>query len=259
MPVRALVDAGRLFGIAENAVRVALARLRASGQVESTARGRYRIGAAAAPVEGEISGWRRVERRIRSWDGGWLGVLSPTGTDPGHDRALRLLGFQELRSRFRVRPDNLTEGTDALRRRLRRLGMSERAIPFSLRSLDDTTSEEARGLWDGDRIRSMHADGVRRMRESERRLSNLSREAARAESFLLGGEMIRQIVLDPLLPEALSSGSERRALVEALRHYDRVGRGYWSEFLRRYDVPHRWTPMHLPTDEVQGVLATGGL
>ncbi len=259
MPVRALVDAGRLFGIEENAVRVALARLRASGQVESTERGRYQLGPAAAPVESEISGWRRVERRMRPWNGGWLGVLSPSGTGPGHDRALRLLGFQELRPRFRVRPDNLTEDTDALRRRLERLGMSERATLFSLRSLDDTTSEEARGLWEGDRIRSMHADGVRRMQESERRLSRLSRDAARVESFLLGGEMIRQIVLDPLLPEALSSGSERRALVEALRHYDRVGRGYWSEFLRRYDVAHRWTPMQLSTDEVQGVLAAGGL
>ena len=57
MPVRALVDAGRLFGIEENAIRVALARLRASGQVESTARGRYRLGPAAAPVESEISEW----------------------------------------------------------------------------------------------------------------------------------------------------------------------------------------------------------
>ena len=53
------------------------------------------------------------------------------------------------------------------------------------------------------------------------------------ESFLLGGRVIRQIVLDPLLPEPLVPTQERTALVEALRRYDRAGRVCWSSFLQQ--------------------------
>jgi len=48
MPVRALIEAGALFGFSGNHVRVTLARLRRSGLVERDERGRYRLGASAA-------------------------------------------------------------------------------------------------------------------------------------------------------------------------------------------------------------------
>jgi len=53
---------------------------------------------------------------------------------------------------------------------------------------------------------------------------------ALVESFLLGGRAIRTLALDPLLPEALVPSAERRALVEAMQRYDRVGRRLWAEF-----------------------------
>jgi phenylacetic acid degradation operon negative regulatory protein len=52
-----------------------------------------------------------------------------------------------------------------------------------------------------------------------------------AESFRLGGAAIRQIVLDPLLPEPIVPAAERRALVEAVRRYDRIGRRVWAGWL----------------------------
>ena len=44
MPVGALVEAGELFGLAANAIRVAVARLLASGEIARDERGRYRLG-----------------------------------------------------------------------------------------------------------------------------------------------------------------------------------------------------------------------
>ena len=44
------------------------------------------------------------------------------------------------------------------------------------------------------------------------------------ETFLVGGRAIRQIALDPCLPEAIAPEAERRALVAAMREYDRAGR-----------------------------------
>lgn len=44
------------------------------------------------------------------------------------------------------------------------------------------------------------------------------------ESFTLGGQVIRQIVLDPLLPPPLVPAGELSALVRAMRAYDGAGR-----------------------------------
>ncbi len=50
LPVRALLEAGALFGLQENGMRVALARLVARGLVERDGPGRYRLAAGAQPI-----------------------------------------------------------------------------------------------------------------------------------------------------------------------------------------------------------------
>ena len=49
-----------------------------------------------------------------------------------------------------------------------------------------------------------------------------------AESFRVGGDAVRQIVLDPLLPDPIVDVDARRALVAAMRRYDRIGRSCWK-------------------------------
>ena len=44
MPVGALVEAGSLFGLSGNNVRVSIARLLAGGQIARDERGHYRLG-----------------------------------------------------------------------------------------------------------------------------------------------------------------------------------------------------------------------
>ena len=80
------------------------------------------------------------------------------------------------------------------------------------------------------------------LRRSQRRLKGLSHQEAMVESFLLGGRALRQLVFDPLLPEAIAPGEARAELLETMRGYDVLGRAAWAEFLARYDVPHRETP-----------------
>ena len=62
------------------------------------------------------------------------------------------------------------------------------------------------------------------------------------ESFRLGGAAIRQLTLDPLLPEPIVPGDERSALVAAMRRYDAAGRSCWAAFLTRHGVRHRSAP-----------------
>ncbi len=248
-PVRALIDAAALFGIADNALRVALARLHAEGLVVRDERGRYRLGPTALGVNQQIVGWRSIDQRVRPWSGDWIGVHSgPAGTpgkrsrdrlraDLQRARPLRLLGFRTLSPGLDIRPDNLEGGSAFVAERLANLGLdlSVAAEPlttlFGMTSLDSEIDSVARKLWDTEQLRRDSLALIARLEASAKRLPTLPREVAMRESFELGGEGIRQLVVDPLLPESIAPTSVRRALSDAMHRYDRLGRRCWANWL----------------------------
>ncbi len=232
--VGALVRAAAILGIGENSMRVALARLRARGLVESDERGLYRLSPAAEPVNREVRSWRSIEQGVSEWGGAWVGVETsglPRGDRKAvrtRERALRLLGFEALAPTLRVRPDNLVGGATALRQRLAALGVAPAPIVFELSCLDPDTDARARSLWDTAALETGYAEIRVQLEASARRLPSLPEAEAMAESFRLGGEAVRQIVLDPLLPEPIVDTRSRRALVDEMRRYDRIGRNCWK-------------------------------
>lgn len=247
MPVRALVEAGALFGIAEGSMRVALTRGLADGLLERDERGAYRLGSQASAVAERVASWRRIESRLRSWSGGWLTAIA-AGSASGrpaqrrHARALRLLGFRELTRGVAVRPDNLAGGVDAARADLTRFELAPGSIVCELHGLDALTEARARSLWDADELVVGYRQTHRALDASAAQLVALPEEAAMVESFRLGGAALRQLTLDPLLPEPIVPADERAALVGAMRRYDAAGRSCWSAFLARHGVRHRSAP-----------------
>jgi phenylacetic acid degradation operon negative regulatory protein len=266
MPVRALIAAAELFGIAENNVRVALARLRAAGLIERDDRGQYRLGVPAEAVNRQVASWRSDEARVRRWEGGWIGVH--VGGLPRADRrrlrrrtrALRFLGFRELGPGLDVRPDNLAAGIPAVRARLGALGLDPEAPVFAMGALDASTEARARGLWDAAALRASYREARNALAESEARLGTRTAAEAMVESFTLGGRVIRQIVLDPLLPEPIVPAAERAAVVAAMRRYDRAGRACWAPLLRAFGVPHLHAPadLRLVVAGERGAVSAGG-
>lgn len=257
MPVRALVAAAALFGIRENGLRVALARLYAGRLVERDERGRYRLGPGTSAVSDRVTAWRRIEERLRPWDGGWVAVhTGRRKPDARTARALRFLGLRDLEPGLAVRPDNLAGGVPAVRVGLASLGMGGAPV-FGLRELDPARDLAARSLWDASALCEAYAATRDELRESETRLAGLPDDEAMVESFVVGGRAIRQLVLDPLLPEPIVPAAERASLVEATRRYDRIGRARWALFLGRFDVPHlhpRRTPADLRVGEAAQML-----
>lgn len=264
MPVRALIAAGALFAIDGNRVRVALARLVASGRVESDERGRYRLGAAAGAVSQQVVSWRHVEDRQRPWSGGWIAVA--TGALGRADRtqlrrrerALRFLGFRMLAPGVELRPDNLAGGVPQARERLYALGLENDGPVFTIADLDEPTEQRARLLWDAGAIRRRYRELGSAIEASARRLPALPAEQAMKESFVLGGRVIHELVLDPLLPEPIVPAVERRELVESMRRYDRLGRAAWASFLRAFGVPTRSVERDLFKAGEPILLAAGG-
>ncbi len=262
MPVRALVAAGEVFGIAENSVRVTLARLLAEGMVERDRRARYRLGEGAQVMQRRVVSWRRLEERVRPWQGGWIAAY-PGGLRPRPERAarrrgekaLRLLGLRELAPGLAVRPDNLAVSSEETRAELQALGLDPQVAVFRLTDLDAHQELRARRLWDGTALSQGYRRGRRALERSRARLRRLDRAQAMVESFQVGGRVIRQLVQDPLLPDPIVSTRERAALGEAMRAYDRLGRAHWAGFLARFDVPH----LRLVADrDVARLAAAGG-
>lgn len=242
VPVRALVGAAEVFGISENSLRVALARLVAEGKVERNERGQYELGAAAQPIQRRVSSWSRLTERATGWGGGWVGVY---GGGARADRvvrrrsalALEFLGMRQLAPGLFVRPDNLRGGVAAVRGELCELGLAPGALVLGLAGLDDSADARARELWDVAAIERAYRDTTARLVKSDAALERLPLEQALVECFELGGRAIRQIAKDPILPEPILRTELRTALVEAMRRYDLSGRRIWRRFMAARGAP----------------------
>ncbi len=247
MPVRALIAAGAHFDISENNLRVGLARLLASGRIERDERGQYRLGQEAAAIRSHVTAWHSIPERTVAWEGSWVGVQrgrsGATLTARRRDeRALRFFGFRRLVSGLDVRPNNLRGGVDEVRQRLHTLGLAADAVIFEMSGLDERTEKQARALWNVGQLRAGYRRALENLASSTRRLPELGEAAAMSESFRVGGSIIRQLVVDPLLPEPIVPESERVAVVEAMRRYDKLGRACWSRFMREVGAPHLQAP-----------------
>jgi len=232
-----VVSAGKLLGITENNVRVALTRLVADGTLELTARGHYKLGAATQALTRQVTSWRELEKQVRRWDGSWVCVaLAKVASDDRaaarrRDRALRLLGFRALERQVAVRPDNLDGGVDALRDRLYELGLETSSLVFRASDFDPATDARARRLWNADRLTASYHATRERIDRWLVAVTDLPLRTAAREAFFFGGDVLRMILFDPRLPEPLVDVAARRALVDAGKRLDTAGRRIWAQLI----------------------------
>jgi len=221
-----LIEACSLFGFKDNTVRVTLSRLQARGLIDSPERGIYRLAATADPVNEFVERWRDGERRVREWRAGdWIVVHLP-GVDGHAFWALDALGFREVRETLFARPDNLDLLRDQLQQMARRIG-----LPADALFVYGEVSEDAqrwRQVWNCSAVEAGYAEMQQRLQISAQRLSNLSRDDARLESFRLGGEAINLLAKDPLLPGQWVDINLRRSLWQQTIDYERQGKRIWA-------------------------------
>jgi phenylacetic acid degradation operon negative regulatory protein len=237
-----LVAAADVLGIDEGNVRVAVTRLVAAGALEPVERGEYRLGAATRALTTQLTSWRDLETQVRRWDGSWacvqVGDLGRTDRSAlrKRERALRLYGFRELARGLSVRPDNLVGGVDVLRTKLVSLGIEPAAIVFRASELDAETDAGARSLWDRDRLTATYRQVTARIDRFITSMVELSPRVVAREAFLFGGDVLRMIIFDPRLPAPLVDVQARRALVDAMKRLDTMGRRSWTQL---FGMPHR--------------------
>lgn len=238
LSARTAVAACALFGLRENSVRVALARLSAAGLVETFGRGEYRLGPGAARLADEVATWRDAERRVRDWNGAWIAAhvgdlgRSNRAALRARGRALGMLGLRELDRGLFLRPDNLAGGVEAARERLLKLGLESDAAVFVAHGFDAARERRAAALWDGRALTRGYRETRARLEDWLARAGSLALELAARESYLLGDAAIRQLVFDPLLPAPLVDVDARRGFLDAVVRFDAAGHAIWNRFLR---------------------------
>ena len=218
-------------------MRVALARLVARGLVERDGPGPLSPRRRRAA---DLAAGRRAGRAPTS--------ARCAGTAAGSARSRRAATARHAAVTRAPSPSSASRGSRracgsdpticaaASRRRATRCtssGSTAHVAVLRLSELDPKTDARARAPL-GRRVTSSRASARRARRSSAapRGSSDSAREAAMVETFLVGGRAIREIALDPCLPDAIAPEAERRALVAAMREYDRAGRACWREFMR---------------------------
>jgi phenylacetic acid degradation operon negative regulatory protein len=235
-PIAALVDLGRMFGFEPTTMRTAVSRLTSAGLLESDARGWYRPAATTDPFRAVIEGWRRGEARMRRWKGEWLAVSCAPwprrAAQRQTERALRYVGLRPAVARLWIRPDNLTASHAELRARLEAVGATQIDELFVARGFSrERIARWLRELWDVPQLEATYRATHAELGRSLARLETLPLERALVETFVYGGNAIRVLALDPLLPAELIRADLRRALTERMSEYERVGRRRWQERL----------------------------
>ena len=132
------------------------------------------------------------------------------------------------------------------------LGYDDAETAFYLRmdALDPADDARARGLWDVAGLCEGYERSERDLHASLLQLPRLDEGQAMVESYLLGGRILRQLVLDPLLPDPIAPTHGRRRLVDAMKRYDEAGRLAWSAFMARHGAPHTMLPTDGASDPV---------
>ena len=235
------VAAGSIFDMDAGNIRVALARLVKDGSLVALARGRYGLGSRRGTLNTLVRNWSRAENSLVDWSGGWLTILlghlarsDKTRVRSNH-RALSLYGFAEARPGLWLRPDNLVDAFATVRSALIELGLDRDSIAAEVRRFEPDDTFDPATLWKTEKLEDRYRAHLERLADSTARLPGMDDPAAARETLLVGRQVTRDILLDPLLPDELVEGGLRRAMVAAMQDYDRLGKNYWRTFFERHE------------------------
>ncbi len=223
-PVKKLIEVANLFNINANAIRVNLTRLLSTGLIETNNRGFYRLNWKYDPVRDWIDEWVKGEERVIEWDGRWL-CLHPTQMLKKKeweqlDKASNKLGFRSVEQRMWVRPNNLKLSVKKINELIETLSDLEDFI-FTISEVIyfRDTKISVDNLWDVPSLELSYRTCIQKLKSSKQSLANGDEATALRDSFILGGEAIHLLTLDPLLPDEMIDQKLRNEVNDAAHEY----------------------------------------
>ena len=232
--VRGLISVGEIMGHNENAMRVALARLKRKTLIEQASRGHYQLSEKASVLDAFISRWSKGEKRRRAFKGQYLLAFVKSEKRSARDnlvRALSLSGFERSEEGCFLRPDNLSLSTAELREFLS--GAFNASAQFRLATVcpEPALAKEWRTLFSA-------AGKDDKYRKLSKRLATQSAAIAKGaqevsallpEATLLGEKAVATLAFDALLPSEWHDDEARRALTKQTKKFTQNTRKLWRQ------------------------------
>jgi phenylacetic acid degradation operon negative regulatory protein len=237
LDITAAIQAGAVFDLSPNNIRVAINRLQSSGLIEPMTRGAYQLSIKGRVLRDEISLWRSAESLIQPWDGSWIAALTTVNKSNrsilrNTNRAFALVGMQELHSGLYIRPNNIQQGTTTIKKKLLSLECDPNIILFNAENFDPPHAKNASQLWDTVQMEKSYLEQTQILNESMLNIKSMQLKDAARESYLLGDHAIKKIIFDPLLPSPLINIESRLQFRQTLIEYDKIGHQIWSTLLQ---------------------------
>lgn len=234
--IQRLIQAGAVFNIEASTIRVAIGRLVKDGMLISTERGVYALDASAKKFSQETRLWAQADKVTKPWTGKWVVIqtahlgLTDKKKVCARERALRLYGFSKVMPGLWLRPENLILAGELLYNRLTSIGLEADAIMFEGVSNIISPRSDLLDLWSCREIEASYSACLDAMAQSLSSIPKLKLAEAAREAFLVGQAVIREINLDPLLPEGMIDTALRHKVVSQMRAYDEIGRDCWDKY-----------------------------
>lgn len=238
--VKSLLAVGDLLGFSHNAIRVAISRLCTKELVISDAKGCYRLTDKTFVVSKFIDRWRLGENRVRPWQGQWLCCHLPQGMQRTErnqsQKSLAWYGFRHGLSGLYLRPDNLNLSITELNNQLIESGLTPQATLFRAYDFNGEQVQHWPDLWDVDEITRTYQELNDRLSESYEHFFDMPMEKSLPESIVLGGNTLRTLALDPLLPEEMIDVAPRNALSTLMIKYEEQSKAAWADMIKKLEA-----------------------
>lgn len=227
------ISACSIFDISVNNTRVALVRLSSEGLIESAGRALYQLTEDAHALADDVASWRTRSQRIRKWDGDYICIQagklnrSESKARKARDRMLQMLGFRALNESLYVRPNNIEESIEAVRKRAYKLGLEKSALVFRAGDFDAHSRKQIAALWSPKDLLATYENQGRKMEEWLAKKDRIEHEVAAREAFLVGGAAIKHVVYDPFLPEEWIDIKAREKFIALVHEVDQAGQNIW--------------------------------
>lgn len=233
--IKQMVLAGRLFGITENGIRVAVTRLSADGVIEAVERGIYQFSDQSLEWAGLMLNRKNGIKATKPWNQHYfavftsmLGRVDRTALKR-RERALRNYGFKELEQGLFIRPDNLVATFDDILNQLKANGLEARATMCHIRHFDELTMTKINELWTSELLNKNYEKISYKIQQWLAGRHELELEDAARESLLLGRHTIAQLISDPLLPEPFVNVKIRDQFAADVMELDQIGQQLWYQ------------------------------
>lgn len=245
LPVRLLINTAAIFDISENALRVNLNRLIKRDVIAQDSRGYYQVSETTSPLRNWVSSWRDGEQRVKPWESQWLSLQLSSALKPKAseqiERAAYRLGFRQFWESCWVRPDNLRVSTRDLRQLIVQLSGQNDFLLMGVTHFE--CQDDPSQLWPIARLEQDYQRQIDVLNVSLAKLKSVDLSTKFRDSFILGGDCIHTLAIDPLLPPEMINTELRESLTQLMHRYDRVCRPFWQQLFSDYKFSH--SPAHL--------------